>query len=118
MKSILLVALGGGIGSCIRYLLNRFIFWNSFPLATWIINITGSFLIGILFAYTLKNPENRWISLFLMTGLCGGFTTFSTFSLETLRLMQNHQYQLAFIYILSSVILALAATFLGFVIGK
>lgn len=118
MKSILLVALGGAIGSAIRYSLNKLMLWNSFPLATWIINISGSFLIGILFAYTLKNPESKWINLFLMTGLCGGFTTFSTFSLESLRLLQNHQYQLAIFYMLSSVIVALAATFLGFVIAK
>jgi len=118
MKSIILVALGGGLGSSLRYLIGKYIPYTIFPFSTWIINIIGSLCIGFLFAYTLKNPDYKLLSLFLMTGVCGGFTTFSTFSLETFKLMQNQQYMLAFAYICSSVLLGLGATFVGFWMGK
>lgn len=117
-KNIILVLLGGGIGSVIRYLLSYF--FNKyqttfFPWPTFIANSLGCFLIGLFFAYTLKNnAQNETLKLLLITGFCGGFTTFSTFSLENLQLIQNQNYTLAISYTISSLLIGTIAVFLGF----
>jgi CrcB protein len=113
------VALGAAIGGVARY-------WCSgvaarlgaelFPWGTLFINVSGSALIGFLFTFTgpegrlLVRPETR---MFLMTGFCGGYTTFSTFSLETLRLIQDRQWSYAAWNVLGSVFLCLAGVWLG-----
>ena len=110
-KAFLLVGSGGAAGSIARYLVS-FIFSKfgvgSFPLGTFAINIFGSFLIGILFGLS---ERNQWLQaggmLLLASGFCGGFTTFSTFALENVNLMQKGQSIVPLIYIGASVVVGL-----------
>jgi len=121
MKIALLVFLGGGLGSVLRYLVGQaFQKTNiTFPLGTFLINIIGSLLIGILLGYFYKNPgESQQLKAFLVLGFCGGFTTFSAFSNESLALIQQHHYLNALLYIAGSVLLGIAATFIGYLIVK
>ncbi|SDK17418.1 fluoride efflux transporter CrcB [Microbulbifer yueqingensis] len=111
---LLAVALGGAIGAIIRYLVTVWTYpltGGKFPLGTLIVNVTGSFLIGVVYVAIVErgmlSPEWR---LLLMTGLFGALTTFSTFSLETLLLWHNEQPLMALAYILISLVLCLAAT--------
>lgn len=115
IKNFLLVGLGGGIGSILRYATSLLINTKIFPYATLAVNITGSFIIGVVFALTLKEValSYNW-KLFLAAGVCGGFTTFSAFSLENMGLLQSGKYGMAMAYIGLSVILGIAATFLGY----
>ena len=119
--NILLVGIGGFIGSICRYLITisfaKFKF--TFPIATLSVNILGSFLIGFLFAYLQKNyPESKNLYLFLTTGVLGGFTTFSAFSLENLSLIQNDKIFIAIFYIVLSISVALLASFVGYKFGN
>jgi len=122
MKEIFLVGLGGGAGSMLRYLVklsSAKLFSTSFPLATFSANILGCLAIGLLMGYLNRNlslPESY--SLLLITGFCGGFTTFSTFSAENLQLIQSGQWATALAYILGSVVLGLGAVFLGILLMK
>lgn len=122
MKNLLFVMLGGSFGSGFRYLVALFVKRQieiSFPIATFIINITGSLLIGIILGYYSKdNNHNEQLKLLLATGFCGGFTTFSAFSFENLNLMQTNQTGTAFIYIGLSLFVGILAVWLGMMIGK
>ena len=115
LKNLLLVGFGGGLGSILRYVSSLLITTKIFPYATLAVNITGSFIIGIVFALSIKDAAitNNW-KLFLATGICGGFTTFSAFSLENMGLLQSGKYGLAFTYIGLSIVLGIAAIFLGY----
>jgi fluoride exporter len=115
-KNFLLVGLGGAIGSMLRYAFYLAITVKQFPLATFAVNIIGSFIIGAVLALSLKDDLflNNW-KLFLATGICGGFTTFSAFSLENIILLQNEKYFIALVYIICSIVLGIAAAWLGFV---
>ena len=115
IKQFLLVGLGGALGSMLRYLCSIFIVQKNFPFTTLLVNVFGSFIIGIVLAFCLKNElfANNW-KLFLATGICGGFTTFSTFSVENLQLIENQKWALLCLYVLSSIVLGIAAVFLGF----
>ena len=117
-KYVLLAGLGGGIGSMLRYVTGIILKSSGFPLATFIINITGSLLIGMILALSLKDQtfSNNW-KVFLATGFCGGFTTFSAFSAENLQLMQDGKTFLSMVYITISIIAGIAATWLGFKIA-
>jgi fluoride exporter len=123
MQLYLLIALGGALGSVARFYLNGVVsglLGPVFPWGTLVINITGSFLIGFISTYT--EPEGRWFAspetrLFLMTGICGGYTTFSSFSLQTLNLARNGEWLHAGANIVGSVILCLVAVWLGHVVG-
>lgn len=114
MRSCLYVAAGGAIGAVARYLIglikmNEFAF---FPIKTLVINIVGSFLIGIVVALSLK--KGNWdpdVVLLMKTGICGGFTTFSTFALETSNLLENGRIPMAFAYITLSILLSVSAVF-------
>jgi fluoride exporter len=113
--NFLLVFLGGGFGSLVRYGISLTItrLEINFPLATLISNIAACFFIGVLTAATTKGNLSDAHRLLLATGFCGGFSTFSTFSNETLQLAQNGQLLTAFFNILLSFTLCLAATFVG-----
>jgi len=114
-KNFLLVGAGGAIGSMVRYAAYLFVGTKSFPFATLTVNIIGSFIIGLVLAFSLKDESflNNW-KLFLATGICGGFTTFSAFSAENVVLLQNEKYLLALSYILVSIITGIAAAWFGF----
>ena len=117
MKSLLLVGLGGGLGSIARYLCQRWLTWgfpNHFPWGTFAVNIIGCGLIGILWSTQLRTGDmNVQWKLFLMTGLCGGFTTFSAFTLEGIGLLREQKLGLFLLYTGASIILCLLATFAG-----
>lgn len=116
--NFLIVFLGAGIGGAARYgtglLLSRFSALTMFPLSTFAVNITGSLLMGLIIGYFSARGglEESW-KLFLTTGIMGGFTTFSAFSLETVLLMESGYIGTALAYILSSVILGVAALMAG-----
>lgn len=117
IKNILLVLLGGGLGSAARYLLSYFFSKNEamqFPWATFLANTIGCLFIGILFGYIQKNNlQNETLKLLLITGFCGGFTTFSTFSLENIQFIQNQNYNLAILYTLTSLVIGFLAVIIG-----
>jgi fluoride exporter len=115
IKNLLLVGLGGSIGSMARYAASLMIKSKSFPFATLSVNIIGSFIIGLVFAISIKENSisDNW-KLFLTTGICGGFTTFSALSLENVELLQNGKIGMAVTYILLSVVLGILAAFLGY----
>lgn len=122
LKTILYIALGGAIGSVLRFLTSFFVakFWsNYFPLATFLTNVIGCFLIGIFIGFLAKNNmTDTNLKWFLITGFCGGFTTFSAFGLENINLFQNNNVILAFSYIALSVVAGLFAVWLGLFISK
>lgn len=117
MKLLFFIFLGGGIGSVFRYLLtlwtNRQL-TTAFPTGTFAVNITGCFLIGLLYGiairYSWLNAEWR---LFLITGICGGYTTFSSFSYEAVGLIRVGNYGYFLLYVTGSVVLGLLATMSG-----
>ncbi len=116
-SAILSVALGGACGAVLRYVMTVMINKDYFPYGTVIINISGSFLLGMLAAWFLNSawpqlPDS--LRLFLATGVLGGFTTFSAFSLETMKLVQNGAVAVAAVYVTVSVVGSLAAVFLGY----
>ena len=111
-QTLPLIALGGAIGSVLRYLMVTAI---GAPIGTLAVNVLGSFAIGMLFV--LFGARDGW-QLFLMTGVLGGFTTFSAFSLDTLKLLQTGQTFQAAAYVGASVALSLAAVALGVALMK
>ena len=122
LKTILYIAIGGAVGSVLRFLTSLLIskYWsNNFPLATFIVNIIGCFLIGLFVGYLIKNQlEESNLKWLLVTGLCGGFTTFSAFGIENYNLLQNNNSLLAFGYIALSIILGLFAVWFGLFVTK
>ena len=106
------VALGGAAGSMLRFGLQK---WGNgdFPLGTLLVNITGCFLIGLFWALW-SNDANAQKQALLMTGFCGGFTTFSAFTLEGIQLLNNGRTAAFFIYTGCSIICGLGATFVGY----
>lgn len=109
----LLIALGGAVGSLLRYGCSRWLNATTFPYGTLTVNVIGSFLIGLLWAlFTNETDEGK--RLLLMTGFCGGFTTFSAFSLEGLQLLQQSKFTTFFLYTFATIILGITATYTGF----
>ena len=113
----LIVFIGAGIGGALRHGVNVAavrLFGYGFPFGTLIVNVVGSFLIGLLAGYFAFRPGiPQDIRLFLTTGILGGFTTFSAFSLDGALLIERHAYALAAVYIAGSVAASLVALFLG-----
>jgi CrcB protein len=126
LKTILYIAIGGALGSVLRFLttvlVSKFCPENSgfqFPIATFIANVIGCFLIGLFLGILAKNElTDSNLKWFLVTGFCGGFTTFSTFGMENFNLLQNNNTLLAFSYIASSIILGLFAVWFGLFVTK
>src|SRR5205085_9057305 len=116
----LIVFLGAGIGGALRHGVNvgsARLFGLEFPTGTLIVNVLGSFLMGLLAGYFLARPGvSQQARLFLTTGILGGFTTFSAFSLDTALLMERHAYAMAAAYVAVSVAVSLAALFAGLAI--
>src|ERR1700712_2482801 len=114
MKNLLLVFICGGLGSVLRYIIYRFtnsITVSPFPYGTFLVNIIGCFFIGFFVFYTERyDQEGMQWRLFLVTGLCGGFTTFSAFSFENLTLIDEHRIFLFLTYTIGSVALGILAT--------
>lgn len=117
LKNLLLVGFGGGIGSVARFACSLLISTRIFPWPTLLVNITGSFIIGIVFACSIRDEAflNNW-KLFLATGICGGFTTFSAFSLENMGMLQSGKTGMALTYMALSLVLGIAATFAGYLL--
>jgi CrcB protein len=112
----LVIGAGGAIGALLRYAVGSWIQSRSqseFPMGTLLINVTGCFLFGLLFAFLGGAGMSKELRLFLFTGLLGGFTTYSTFGFESVSLMQRGHTGLAFGYIAASLVLGLGATWLG-----
>ena len=121
MRILLLIGLGSFLGGVSRYLLTILIqnkFLTSIPYGTLAVNIIGCFLIGIVYGLAEKMNINREWQLFLATGILGGFTTFSSFSYETISLFREQQYGYALLNISISIFLGLAATVVGIIIAK
>jgi CrcB protein len=116
--SFLLVGAGGAIGSMLRYGISFVPINKIFPYHTFAVNIIGSFFIGILFGLLLKNNITNDTWKFLATGVCGGFTTFSAFSLEGFQLLQQQRYTIFLWYFLLSMVIGLAATLVGYALTK
>ena len=121
LKNILIVGVGSFLGGSARYLVSFLLkgYNTSFPWATLIVNLLGCFAIGLLCGYLLKtNNEQNFISTFFVYGICGGFTTFSTFSKETFLMIQCGNYLNAFIYVAISIIIGLLLTACGYLLAK
>ena len=122
MKIFLIVFAGGGLGSALRYFTGRWIssyYLQTFPLATLVANVSACFILGLVIGFAdhkqLLSSSSR---LFWAVGFCGGFSTFSTFSHETLTLFQAGQQGYSVVYVMVSVVLCLVATVVGQYIAK
>ncbi len=120
------IAIGGALGSVARYAFSGIIarqFGETFPWGTLLVNVTGSFVIGFIAA--LASPEGRmdsrsrtFATQFLMIGICGGYTTFSSFSLQTLNLIRDREWLYAGGNVIFSVVLCMVAVWLGYLLGS
>lgn len=114
------IFVGGGIGSLLRYtisyMMSKYCSTGAFPIGTFLVNGLGCLLIGYFAGIFLK--EDSVLKFLLITGFCGGFTTFSTFSLENYNLWQQGEYFYLSLYVFLSIVIGLLATMLGFYLGK
>ena len=120
IPTLSLVAFGGAIGAALRYLANvgaLRLLGPGFPFATLLVNVAGSFLMGLLFVALAETGSGR-LGAFVLTGVLGGFTTFSAFSLDTLALVEKGQGALAATYVVASVGLSLVAIVAGLALGR
>ena len=118
LRQFLLVALGGALGSALRYLTALLLarhYTGSIPLATLVVNLVGCFLIGLLIGLCSDTSHLR---LLFITGFCGGFTTFSTFTAESYSMFREGAYGLALLYIAGSVLIGLLALWLGICLSR
>ncbi|MDQ8038964.1 MAG: fluoride efflux transporter CrcB [Rickettsiella sp.] len=123
MNTIFLVFIGAGLGGVLRYVISNgvyLLFKPNFPLGTLIVNISGCFLMGLLFIILLERFAQIGSELraFILIGMLGGYTTFSSFSIETINLFENGDWLRAIINIFLSLGLCFAATWIGVVIGR
>ncbi|WP_341484992.1 fluoride efflux transporter CrcB [Christiangramia aestuarii] len=120
MKNLILVFIGGGLGSSLRYLLSKYLNAGQLlPYGTFLVNILGSLILGMTLGWAIKsNTLNSPTNLLLAVGFCGGFTTFSTFSFENYSLIKSGDYLSFSVYFFGSLILGIIAVFLGILISK
>lgn len=122
IRTILAVFIGGGLGSVARYLiqagLHERIHPYNFPWSTFIVNVIGSFLIGIFYTVSARFNLSMEVRLMLTTGLCGGFTTFSTFCYDGFEMIQTGHYVAFICYTLLSIILGISSVFGGIAAGR
>ena len=122
MAAILLVALGGGIGSAARYLVGGWFagrFGPAFPYGTFVINATGSFIIGFFLAFAEERISlSPYWRLFFAVGVVGGYTTFSTFEYESVRLLQDGELLLGALYMVGSVLAGAFSAVAGIALGR
>ena len=122
MMNYLIVFLGGGLGAALRHGVNVLtprLLGQSFPFATAIENVSGSFVMGLLAAwFAFKGDASQGWRLFLTTGILGGYTTFSAFSLDAVLLYERGATGLAVLYVLASVLLSIAGLFAGFALVR
>lgn len=114
IKNFLMVGLGGAIGSILRYGVQQITNKPDFPYGTLAVNIGGCFLIGLLWGLISRSSITQMTGLLLMSGFCGGFTTFSAFTYEGIQMLQDNHWLLFAIYTGASVIGGLLATFSGY----
>mgnify|MGYP001190321131 FL=1 len=116
------IAVGSAIGGVSRYILGgvvQRILDTTFPSGTLIVNITGSFLLGVIIRFAVDTPAiSPEVRALLAIGFCGGYTTFSTFSYETMAMLEDGEWTRAAAYVSASVLLSLLATFLGFTAAR
>lgn len=112
--NFLLVACGGALGSMMRYGVNLFFasLNFNFPMAALVCNVLGSFVLGLVIAFSVRYIPEAY-RLFLVVGVCGGFTTFSTFSLDAIRLLQSGNWLMFTAYVLITVLIGILALYLG-----
>ena len=119
---LLYVAVGSALGGVSRYLMGGLIqrlLDTTFPAGTLLINVSGSFLLGAILRYAIETPTlSPEIRAFLTIGFCGGYTTFSTFSYETVALLEDGEWTRAGLYVGASVLLSLLGVFLGFALAR
>ncbi len=121
MLRFFVIALGGAIGTLLRYVMGGLDYRFSggvFPISTLVVNVTGSLAIGFLWGITDRFNFSPNVRMFVFLGILGGYTTFSTFSLETFNLMRDGEYRIALMNVFFSVILSIGAVFLGYFVSK
>ena len=121
LKEIIAVFIGGGLGSVLRFLVNKIeiVSDNNFPYSTFISNFLGCFILGLVLGYFIKNENpNSILFVFLTVGLCGGFTTFSSFSNESLQLIQNGEILTFLTYLLGSLVVGILSVYGGAIVFK
>lgn len=114
----LIVATGGAIGAACRYGISNIEINSKFPFATFITNLIGAFIIGFIVGIAEENTVSDKVILFIKTGFCGGFTTFSTFSLEAVMLLSDEKYFVGIIYIFCSLVFCIIGVIAGQVLSK
>ena len=121
MGRFIVIALGGAIGTLARYIVGGLDYRFSggvFPISTLVVNVTGSLAIGFLWGIVDRFAVSPNVRLFIFIGILGGYTTFSTFSLETFNLMRDGEYKIAVMNVVLSAVLSIGAVFVGYITSK
>ena len=118
LKNLIWVGIGGMLGAVARYLFGFMIKSITFPYATGLVNILGAFIMGIVMGLAIKGQISPSLRLFLATGICGGFTTFSAFAWENLELLQQQRYGSFLVYTMGTLALGIILAAIGYLLAK